>query len=155
MAFFLESNLLYSPYVVPVAGCVAGLGIAVTAIWSGVRTREMQSQERLAAIARGLPLPPTIEELALTQGLAAPTTIRRSANTRRGGIVLLGIAGGLILFFAALSLILQVRAVLCGAAVGLIPLSIGVGLLVDAGIQKRDAERAAFAAQPPGQNTIC
>ena len=153
MTFILDSNLFDSPFVVPVAGCAAGLGIAVAAFWSGVRTREMQSQERLAAIARGFPVPPTIEEIALTQQQQAPTANRRRANTRQGGIVLLGIAGGLILFFVALSYVLQVRAILCGAAAGLIPLGIGIGLLVDAAVQKREAEMGAFAAQPPmGQN---
>jgi len=38
--------------------------------------------------------------------------------------------------------VLHVREVLCGAAVGLIPLGIGVGFLIDAKIQSRELEEA-------------
>jgi hypothetical protein len=98
----------------------------------------MQSQERLAAIARGVPLPPTPDELAILHGRPAPDLKRRRANVRLWGISLLGTALGLILFFVALAAILQQRNVLCGAAVGLIPLGIGLALLYDANLQKRE-----------------
>jgi hypothetical protein len=141
-----DGNLMDSPFVVPVIGCIAGGGIAITAIWSGVRSREMQSQERLAAIARGLPMPPTVEELAMQHEAAKPITSRRRGNTRRAGIVLLGVAGGLILFFVALAAILQLREVLAGAAAGLIPFGIGIGLLVDAKMQSKELD-----ATPPAE----
>src|ERR1700679_3053562 len=56
-----------SPFLVPVAGCLMVLGIVAVTSWSSSRTRELESQERLAAIAKGLVPPPTKEELALTQ----------------------------------------------------------------------------------------
>ena len=147
LGIFFGNDLFDSPFVVPVAGCLTGLGIAVAGIWSKVRNREMQSQERLAAIARGVPLPPTVEELAIMHGTPSVDKTRRRANARQGGIVLVGIAFGLILFFIALAAVLQERDVLCGAAVGLIPLGIGVGLLIDARIQSRELEEAAFNNQ--------
>ncbi len=137
------SNPMDSPFIVPVAGCVMILGIVVAGIWSGVRTREMQSQERLAAIAKGIPIPLTPAEIVLTQGrpqLADNT--RRRGNVRRGGLICVGIGAGLIAFFLMLAAILQVRPVLAGAAVGLIPLGIGVALLIDARIQSREMEDA-------------
>jgi len=142
LALLYGSTVIDSPFAVPVAGCVMILGISVAGIWSGIRAREMQSQERLAAIARGVPLPPTVEELAIIHGKPSVDSTRRRGNTRRAGIILLGCAAGLILFFIALSAVLQVREVLCGAAVGLIPLGIGVGFLVDANIQSRELEEA-------------
>ena len=57
-----------SPFIIPVAGCAMVLGIVIAGIWSGVRQREIQSRERLEAIARGVPIPPTPEELAITHG---------------------------------------------------------------------------------------
>jgi hypothetical protein len=132
-----------SPFIVPVAGCIMVLGIVVAGIWSSVRTREIQGQERLAAIARGVPVPPTVEELAIMHGKPAADGRRRRGNVRLGGIVLLGTAAGLILFFIALAAVLRERDVLCGAAVGLIPLGVGVGLLIDAGIQKRENPESA------------
>jgi hypothetical protein len=142
LAMFFGNDIAFSPFIVPVAGCAMILGISVAGIWSSIRNREIQSQERLAAIARGVPLPPTVEELAIIHGKPSVDSTRRRGNTRRAGIILLGSAVGLILFFIALSAVLHVREVLCGAAVGLIPLGIGVGFLVDAGIQSRELEEA-------------
>jgi hypothetical protein len=127
-----------SPFIVPVAGCAMTLGIVVAGIYSSIRNREIQSHERLAAIAKGLPIPPTVEELAILHGRPSSDSKRRYANIRLSGIILLGSAVGLILFFITLSAVLQVRAVLCGAAVGLIPLGIGVGMLLDTHLQKKE-----------------
>jgi len=150
-ALALFNNAWDSPFVVPVAGCLMTLGIVIAGVWSGNRANELKSQERLAAIARGVPLPPTVEELAIIHGKPSVDGTRRRGNTRRAGIILLGCAGGLILFFIALAAVLQERDVLCGAAVGLIPLGIGIGFLVDTRIQSRELEEAAFHNQsaPP------
>jgi len=149
MVMEMSSDFMNSPYAIPVAGCLTGLGIAVAGIWSSVRAREIQSQERLAAIAKGVPIPPTAEELAIIHGKPSVDSTRRRGNVRRGGIVLLGAAVGLILFFIALASVLQERDVLCGAAVGLIPLGIGVGLLIDARIQTREIEEATIQGSGP------
>ena len=133
-----------SPFIVPVAGCLMILGIVAVTSWSSARNREMESQERLAAIAKGLVPPPTKEELALSQTRPTSSNVRRRGNIRLWGIILLGSAVGMILFFVALASILQVREVLSGAAVGLIPLGIGVGLLIDAHIQSREIEDATL-----------
>src|SRR5882762_5610325 len=106
VAAFFFSGAIDSPFSVPVAGCVMILGIVVAGIWSSIRTREIQSHERLAAIAKGVPVPPTLEELALMHGKPTADTKRRRANTRRVGIILLGSAAGLILFFIALATVL-------------------------------------------------
>ena len=137
-----------SPFMVPISGCLMVLGIVVAGVWSGARTREIQSQERLAAIAAGVPIPPTPEELAIIHGKPSADQARRRANIRLAGIVLLGTALGLIAFFIVLAAVLQERNVLCGAAVGLIPLGIGLGFLVDVRIQTREMEEIAAGAKP-------
>jgi hypothetical protein len=142
-----------SPFSVPIAGCVMVLGIVVASIWAGTRQRELQSQERLAAIARGVPVPPTAEELAIMHGKPSVDKTRRRGSTRRAGIVLLGCAGGLILFFIVLAAVLQQRDVLCGAAAGLIPLGIGAGFLIDARIQTRELQETTPSATDSGPST--
>jgi len=142
-----SSNAWDSPFIVPVAGCAMIACIVVASMASSNRQRELRSQERLAAIAKGIPVPPTEEELALMHGKPSTDSTRRRANTRRTGIVLLGTAVGLILFFIVLAAVLQVRPVLAGAAAGLIPLGIGVGFLVDARIQTRELEEASSKPQ--------
>jgi hypothetical protein len=140
LAMFLSGigEVAESPFIVPVAACIMTLGMVVANIWKGIRSREMQSQERLAAIAKGVPVPPTADELAILHGRPVTAPRRRYATVRLWGIVLLGAAVGMILFFVALSTILRVREVLSGAALGLIPLGIGLGLLVDASLQEKE-----------------
>ena len=136
------SESFNSPFIVPVASFVMVLGIVAVGSWSNARKRELESQERLAAIAKGLVPPPTAAELALTQGRPSISLVRRRANIRLAGIVLLGAAVGIALFFIALSAILQERDVLCGAACALIPLGIGVGFLIDTRIQTREIDES-------------
>jgi hypothetical protein len=138
-----------SPFIVPVAGCAMVLGIVVAGIWSGIRNREIQSRERLEAIARGVPIPPTPEELAITHGRPTASLARRRANIRLTGVVLLASAVGIVLFFVALAAILAERDVLSGAAVGLIPLAIGIGFLIDTRVQTREMDEMTGNSQGP------
>jgi hypothetical protein len=131
-----------SPFIVPVAGCLMILGIVAVTSWSSARNRELESQERLAAIAKGLVPPPTKEELALTQSRPAPSAFRRRANVRLTGIVLVSSAVALALFFIVLWAVIGERDILSGVACALIPFGIGAGFLVDARIQSREIDEA-------------
>lgn len=154
-AILADSSLaeaLNSPYIVPVAGTVMILGIVVAGIWSGVRTREMRSQERLAAIARGIPLESEWDRSSPREAIAMTSTTRLAkrydsggrndgANSRRAGLILCGVGLGLCAFFAVLAAVLQVRAVLCGGAAGLIPLAIGIAFLIDGRLRRVEFNR--------------
>jgi len=143
LALFSDSSeVANSPFIVPVAGCIMILGIVVAGVWSKTRTREIQSTERLAAIAKGVPVPPTVEELAIMHGKPSADATRRRGNIRLAGTILVIGAVGLVAFFLVLASILQERDVLSGAAVGLIPLGIGIALLIDARTQTREIEEA-------------
>jgi hypothetical protein len=136
-----------SPFIVPVAGCIMILGIVAVTSWSGARSREMESQERLAAIAKGLVPPPTAAELALTRGPRASTSaVRRRANIRLAGIILIASAVGIAFFFTILWAVIGVREILSGVACSLIPLGIGAGFLIDARIQSREIEQANLSS---------
>lgn len=139
---FHGEDIAFSPFIVPVAGCIMILGIVVAGIWSGIRNREIQSTERLAAIAKGVPVPPTVEELALMHGKPTADVTRRRGNVRLAGTILVIGAFAVVAFFLILAAILQERDVLCGAAAGLIPFGIGVALLVDARTQSREIEES-------------
>ncbi|PMZ85460.1 hypothetical protein C1X79_26010, partial [Pseudomonas sp. FW305-42] len=67
--------------------------------------------------------------------------LRSLGIARRTGIVLVSSGIGIVLFFVTLELILGVREVLSGAAVGLIPLAIGIGFFIDYSLQKRELSR--------------
>ena len=78
--------------------------------------------------------------------------LRSLGNARRTGIVLVSTGVGLALFFIALSIILQERDVLSGAAIGIIPLAIGIGFFVDYNLQMRELSRFGLevGAELPG-----
>jgi hypothetical protein len=134
------ADVANSPFIVPVAGCAMIAAIVGFNTLSSTRKRQIESEERLAAIARGVPVPPTQEELALSQNKPTTDAVRRRGNVRRGGIVLVAGAIGLALFFLILWAVIGQREILSGVACALIPLGIGVGLLIDANIQTRELE---------------
>ena len=144
-------HFLFSPFIVPVAGCLVAIVAIIGGIWSDIHKQTFRSQERIALINRGLPL----DEIEKLFKRAAPDTpvkdpLRSLANARRAGIVLVSSGVGLMLFFIALAVIIGEREILSGAAIGLIPLAIGIGFFIDYGIQRRELARFGLevAADP-------
>jgi hypothetical protein len=74
--------------------------------------------------------------------------LRSLSNARRAGIILVSSGIGLMLFFIALEVIIGKREILSGAAIGLIPLAIGVGFFVDYSLQKRELSRFGMEIDP-------
>jgi hypothetical protein len=141
-------EIAQSPFIVPVAGCIMILGIVAVTSWSGARSRELESQERLAAIAKGLVPPPTAAELALSQApRPSSNAFRRRANIRLAGIILVASAVAIALFFTILWAVERDRDILSGVACSLIPLGIGAGFLIDARIQTREIEDATLPTE--------
>jgi hypothetical protein len=85
---------------------------------------------------------------ANVDGKPVKDPLQSVANTRRIAIVLISSGIGLALFFIVLSLIVTERDVLAGAAVGLMPLAVGVGFLIDYHLQKRDLSRFGLEVGP-------
>jgi hypothetical protein len=135
-------NFVFSPFIVPVAGCMVGIVAIVAGIWLDGHKRRIKSEERIAMISRGVPLA-EIEKMLGSGSEDKPVKdpLRSLGNARRTGIVLVSVGVGLTLFFIVLSYILQERDVLSGAAVGIIPLAIGIGFFIDYHLQKRELSR--------------
>jgi hypothetical protein len=130
---------------------------------SEVRKRQLEYEERMGALAKGLPLPPLesesrhqmwaamngapmqqvaeMQQIREAQGIA-----RRRGGIRRAGIILVTGAVGVALFFASLAMILGERDVYAGVPCALIPFAIGAGLLIDARINSKEQEEAEAAA---------
>jgi hypothetical protein len=137
---------IFSPFVVPVAAFAMVLGIVIAANISNYHTRRLKSEERMAAIAKGIPLPPDPDtELVAMAGKAAYVDRPSSGRgLRTGGVVLISFGLGMALFSFFLTWIVQERDVLAVAAAGLIPFAIGVGLLVDYSLRAHSTK--------PGEN---
>ena len=100
-------------------------GIPIAALYTYFRVRRLKSEERMAAIARGVAVPMEPE-------------LSQVAKSRRYGILLVCTAIG---YTGTFSLISRVEPdAWVAAAFGLIPFAIGVGYFVDSMMVKRDLQ---------------
>jgi hypothetical protein len=109
---------------VGLAAVVMVFGIPMAAMYTFFRVRKLRSEERLAAIARGLDVPMQPE-------------LSEAARSRRSGILLVAGAAGYIATFVLIG-----RAepdAMIAAAFGVIPLAVGIGFFVDHALIRRDA----------------
>lgn len=128
----------HSPFIVPIGAFIMVLGIIAINSLHRFNVRRLQSEERLAAIARGLPLPPE-PPVAMKQDNPSMT----AANTRRAGIILIAVGLGIVAGLGLIAYLVSEREVMAGFIGGIIPLFIGIGMLVDYGMQKREIEKEA------------
>jgi preprotein translocase subunit Sss1 len=99
------------------------LGIPIAAMYTFYRVRKLRTDERMAALARGVDVPMQPE-------------LSQVAQSRRSGILLSAGAIGYIITFG---LIAKVEPdAWMAASFGIIPLAIGVGFFVDAFLVRRD-----------------
>src|SRR5580698_9949200 len=129
-----------SPLIVPIGAFVVAIVAIVSGIWSQAHAVRMKAEQRLAMLARGMSIS-DIEQLlgsGQDEKKAPKDPLRSLSNARRAGIVLVSSGIGLMLFFFALTAVIGVREILSGAAVGLIPLAIGIGFFIDYNLQKRE-----------------
>jgi hypothetical protein len=102
------------------------MGIPLGALYTYYRVRKLRSEERLAAIARGVEIPVEPE-------------LGQAARSRRAGILLVSGAIGYILTFGLIAQIQADRDFWTAAAFGIIPLAVGVGYFLDWTMIRRDA----------------
>jgi hypothetical protein len=152
----LASDVMFSPFVVPLGAFAVGIVAIVAGIWSQAHAVRTKAEQRMAMIARGM----SIEEIERLLGTGdeenrpsvTKDPLRSLGNARRTGIVLVSSGIGISVFFIALTAILQHRQVLAGAAAGLIPLAIGIGFFIDYHLQKRELSRFGMEIEPSSDN---
>ncbi len=116
--------------------------IPLAAIVLGYLLRRLQTQERLRAIEKGVPVPSF-----LGQALGDPW--ERSARIRRIGIAL--VAGGLgmlVFFLAHVAVDDRPARMVPAAAFSAIPIFIGLGLLYDYRLRVRDLKDRQSPREP-------
>jgi uncharacterized membrane protein len=109
---------------IPILMVMGGVLIAITAIITSGRKKDLEHRERLIALEKGLPLPEPIQRPA-----------RRVHSSRR--------AGGLVMTGIGIALTVGVSGTdgFDDGWFGLIPLLIGVGLLIAAHLDKREFDQ--------------
>jgi hypothetical protein len=111
--------------VIGLVAVVLSLGIPIAGMFTYYRVRKLRSEERLAAIARGVEIP------------MEPETSQAS-RSRRLGILCISGAVGYIATFAAIAQLASERDAMAAAAFGFIPLAVGIGYLIDAFVSRRE-----------------
>jgi hypothetical protein len=99
-------------------------GIPIAAMYTYYSVRKLRTEERLAAIARGVSVPMEPE-------------LSQAARSRRAGILLVCGALGYALTFALIARVEPDAWV--AATFGIIPFAIGVGCFLDSTLVRRDA----------------
>ncbi|MFL6305845.1 MAG: DUF6249 domain-containing protein [Candidatus Sulfotelmatobacter sp.] len=101
-----------------------GVIIGIPAMYTFYRVRKLRTEERLAAMQRGVDVPMAAE-------------LSESARSRRAGILLVA---GAIGYMLAFSIIARVEPdALMAAAFGAIPFTLGLGYFLDSTLIRRDA----------------
>ena len=109
--------------VVGFAAVVMALGIPIAALYTFYRVRKLRTEERIAALARGVNVPMEPE-------------LSQVARSRRSGILLTAAAVGWIVTFSLIGRF-EHEAWIAGYF-GVIPLALGVGFFIDAFLVRRD-----------------
>jgi preprotein translocase subunit Sss1 len=110
--------------IVGLAAVVMIFGIPMAAMYTFFRVRKLRSEERMAAIARGVDVPMQPE-------------LSEAARSRRSGILLVAGAIGYIVTFVLIGR--QEPQAMIAATFGVIPLAIGLGFFVDHALIQRDS----------------
>lgn len=123
-----------SPFIIPIVAIIFGCSIPIVAIWANAKkTREifeLYHRERMAAIDKGIELPPLPDGLLSEQ--AVPYHPRRNL---RKGLVWAAVGAGMLIAFPRMESDL--------AYLGFIPLLIGVAYLIYyAAVGRKEAELA-------------
>jgi hypothetical protein len=111
--------------VIGLVAVIMSLGMPLGAMYLFYRVRQLRSEERLAALARGVQIP---LEPELTQ----------AARSRRAGLLLVSGAIGYIITFGLVATIQADRDIWSAAAFGIIPLAVGIGYFLDWSMIRRD-----------------
>ena len=99
-------------------------GIPMAGMYTYYRVRKLRTEERLAAIARGISVPMEPE-------------LSQVARSRRAGILLVSAALGYTITFGLIARVEPDAWV--AASFGIIPFAIGLGFFLDAVMVRRDA----------------
>ena len=105
-------------------------GIPVAAMYLYYRVRKLKTEEKLAALARGVEIPMEPE-------------LSQYARSRRAGILLVSAGLGFFLMFALIARFSGEPQTMVAASFGVLPLAIGLGYFVDAAMIHRDIAKTS------------
>jgi hypothetical protein len=121
-----EINMSDAGGLIGLAAVVLSLGIPMAAMYTYFRVKKLHSDERTAAIARGVAVP-------------FETAVSPAARSRKNAILLISGAIGYMAAFGAIAGIAHEPDTWAAVALGFIPLAIGIGYFIDFTLSRREA----------------
>ena len=112
--------------IIGLVAVIMSLGIPLGAIYAYYRVQRLKTEERLAAIDKGVSVPMEPE-------------LSQAARSRRAGILFVAGAIGFMAMFGLIAEIAHEPDTWEAAALGIVPLAVGIGYFVDWTLIRRDA----------------
>jgi Flp pilus assembly protein TadB len=140
-----------SPFIVPLGAFAVAIVAIISGMFSGAHSRRLKAEQRMALIARGVPLSEIEAYFAgdkTNEETPALSPMGRLARSRRTALILASVGFGIIAFGIVLTVIVHEREVFTVAATGLIPLALGMGFWQDYRMQQKDLERLGVVTRP-------
>jgi hypothetical protein len=136
---YLENLIMNGVFLIPISAIVMGIGIGMLGLWTDHKRKsqmlEQMHKERMAAIEKGIDLPPM--NLNADPFAGKSNAVANPARILRNGVFM--VTFGIVLYFA-----LDTVGASAAAVFGLIPATIGVANLAYAAVLF-DKERKAEA----------
>jgi hypothetical protein len=123
------------PTLIPIVALLAAFGIAFAALHFRNRSRELRHRERVTALEKGIELP-------------VEPVLTRNAYLLRG-LIWLFLGVGISIFFLALWLAERDRDEAAMAAVGVIPIGVGLAYLIVYRVEKKEGGLGPRGASAP------
>ena len=111
--------------IIGLVAVIMSLGIPLGAMYLYYRVRRLRTEERLAALARGVAVP-------------MEPDLSQAARSRRACILLIAGALGFMTTFGLIAQIEHEPETWVAASLGIIPLAVGLGYLLDWTLIRRD-----------------
>jgi|SRR5579871_3898727 hypothetical protein len=115
--------------VIGLVAVILTCGIPVAAMYTFYKVRQLRTQERLAALARGAEIPMAAE-------------LSEQARSRRAGILLVSGGLGTMVMFALIAAAVHEPETLSAGAIGVLPLAVGLGYFLDSALIRRDTAKS-------------
>lgn len=112
--------------IIGLAAVIMVFGIPLAGLYTYYRVRKLRTEERLAAIARGVEIPMEPE-------------LSQAARSRRSAILLVTGGLGYMITFAVIARIVGEPETLAAAAFGILPVCLGIGYFLDSTLVRREA----------------
>lgn len=144
------NQIFFSPFLIPIVAMLIPIVAIIAAAVQKVNSDRLRSGERLALLARGIPIDEVerilrpqkanIAEAAAQQSRPA-VALRTASQIRLTAIILMCSGISLAAFLIVVALVLHNPDVYAGAASGIVPFGVGVGFLVDYRARCREIEQ--------------